>query len=46
MRIETWTSGYKVEACDWYDGKHIFSAFNISRPVQGYQARPRLNGQF
>ena len=40
MRIETWTSGYKVEACDWYDGEHIYFCVQYFSPGSSLSSPP------
>ena len=42
MRIDTWTSGYKVEACDWYDGKHIYFDVQSFKPGASISRPPDL----
>lgn len=42
MRIDTWTSGYKVEAGDWYDGKHIYFCVQYFKPGARLSSPPTL----
>lgn len=42
MRIDTWTSGYKIEACDWYDKKHIYFCVSYYQPGTRLSAPPAL----
>lgn len=40
MEIDTWTSGYKVRAFDWIDGKNIYLNIAYYKPGSSLEKPP------
>lgn len=42
MNIDTWTSGYKIRAVDWIDGKNIYLNIAYYKPGSSLERPPEV----